>query len=1604
MRRHLVGSELIERLLEEAGAAEHGGSELLRGFAAEVLKRVDERYFYRHRITTLPAQLLDSLRWLESVVGQAGPSVRIFDPQDDVHGYALEGTILETAMPDQPFIVDTLKLCLSELDVRLLNSLNVILPVVLDGEGGIARFDAGAEALHRTSYTRWYLELDGTAPEALADLVRDRLALAREVVCDFHRMVRAVKVVANEFEFLATLDSAHAADCEEVQSFLEWLPDDHFIFMGVSFYQRDPEGAVSIATERGLGSARGEARPSGPSTDAATSFFADSTAPRRPLLRVRKSTEEARMHRAGKVDEILVRLFDDRGQPSGGLIIHGLFTYKGLSEPGSQIPILSQKLARILDATDTVEGSYDRKALLNAFNTLPVEYLFEASRDRIAGLLEMNIGVNSQREVRSKVVINDDASSAYAFVALPKAHYSDDVRVAMQAALKTALRASYVDHRVHLDKYGTVALHFYLTGARRFRRADATAAEEALVRIGTPWQYRLLQQLEADNDPHPVPEGHARWAERFPEAYTDITTVEQAVTDIHHLEEVLRTGAMRFDIVAHPSAEGEAYIRIYSREPLKLTAILPVVDNFGVVVLEQASVTVPVVEAPELTVSTLRVERGEHDLVAQRIDLIGGLLAVFRRQMRSDRLNRLLLVARLSWREVDLLRAFANYSRQLAHKLAAETVQKVLSTHNVFVETLVRLFRMRFDPDLQLDADRRALSVSTLGDTLRRYLQHVKSFEEDRVLRIFLDLCQAVVRTSFYRRSENGEHSIALKFECARIAEMPEPRPMAEIYVHHAQVEGVHLRGGRVARGGIRWSDRLDDYRSEVLGLMATQMLKNTLIVPVGAKGGFVLKDPVEDPNEARARADQLYRVFIRGLLSVTDNREDGRIVPPERVVRDDGDDPYLVVAADKGTAHLSDTANAISAEFGFWLGDAFASGGSVGYDHKIMGITARGAWVSARRHFREMGVDPEVDPITAVGIGDMSGDVFGNGMLCSRTMKVVAAFNHRHIFLDPDPDPERSFAERQRLFDLGRSQWSDYDAALLSPGGGIFDRGDKSIVLSPEVRDLLDTVEESVSGDALIRLILRADVDLLWNGGIGTYVKASGETQQEVGDKDNDRVRVDASELRCRVFAEGGNLGITMRGRVEYAARGGRINLDAVDNSGGVDLSDHEVNLKILLQPPVLSGSLEPEARNELLRAVGDEVCERVLANNFGQSLGISLDVVRSQNDAFAFAHATEQLRDRFGFSRTREHLPSQMDVVATRQERRLGFYRPELAKLTSYSKMLAFAELSAHPLGSHEEARPWLVEYFPARVVAEHPAALDGHMLYDEIAATAQVNHIIHHAGLTFFPRMMAATDRGATDVAVAWLMAEDYLGARALRREILAQGQLTASAEYHGLIAIEDALARAARWFLGTRPERLSLGVHAQLRSWAPIVERIQTRTRKLLPGEAGGQLDDDTQRAVAAGLPTDLAQRIAVLRFTCHVPLIAVLERATRGTVEDAAGLWFEVGYAMRAIPMVDAVATHPYRDAWDAIAIASIERALFRALGELAAALPGPGGETAAPRALERTLARSPGLARVRDALDKAVRSRVPVSGMFVLGERLAHEVAALQRGQRADEV
>jgi glutamate dehydrogenase len=702
---------------------------------------------------------------------------------------------------------------------------------------------------------------------------------------------------------------------------------------------------------------------------------------------------------------------------------------------------------------------------------------------------------------------------------------------------------------------------------------------------------------------------------------------------------------------------------------------------------------------------------------------------------------------------------------------------------------LFRSFAARFDPSLTGD---RAALMAEAGEGVRRILESVGSLAEDEVLRALANLIRCALRTNFYQRPERP--AVSIKVDSRKVEGMPSPRPMFEIYVHSRLLEGIHLRGGKVARGGIRWSDRHDDFRTEVLGLMKTQMVKNSIIVPVGSKGGFVLKGKVPPRPGLDAYLIDRYREFVSGLLDITDNIVDGKVIHPPDVVRHDGDDPYLVVAADKGTAHLSDTANSVSAQYGFWLGDAFASGGSVGYDHKKVGITARGAWECVKHHFRNLGKDIQTEPFSMSGIGDMAGDVFGNGALQSRATRLVAAFNHLHIFIDPDPDPAKSYAERERMFRLPRSSWRDYNAALISKGGGIFDRSAKAIPLSPEARKLLDIESDSASGEEVIRRILAARVDLLYNGGIGTYVKASIEEDAEVGDRANDRVRVDGKEVRARVVAEGGNLGLTQRARLEYWSRGGLINTDAVDNSGGVDMSDHEVNLKILMDLLVKKGVLKgKEERNRILMELTEEVASLVLADNANQARALTLDGMRSAARYEEFVALIENMLGAGVLNRADDAIPTQAELLAS-PERKRGLPRPLLAVLLGHTKMWAFEMAMESEFPDSPASRPFLEAYFPRPIREGFAEHLGGHTLRREIVATAAVNHLVNNAGVTFLSRVMAATDAGIGEVMTAYFEAERDAGADALRQKTLQTG-LSAEAEHKALLGVEQGLEAEA-----------------------------------------------------------------------------------------------------------------------------------------------------------------------------------------------------------------
>ena len=1125
-----------------------------------------------------------------------------------------------------------------------------------------------------------------------------------------------------------------------------------------------------------------------------------------------------------------------------------------------------------------------------------------------------------EHDVRVHVAQNPYMEGAFVLGALPRSRWSDRLRSDVQAMLVEATGGTVTDHGVFVGRYQTMLVHYYLTDVNRLGEDVRGAISDGLRELATPWQTRVHRALHQSFGEARADALIVRYGAAFADIYQQVTPPDRTARDIEMLEQLGDDGGIEVDLFR--DAKGRVNLRIYQTSDIILSDILPVLDDFGVSVVDQFSDEVHPLHGPARVIDTFRLQGvwglDEEAILARAGHLIDGLKAVFEKRMPADILNRILMRANIPWPAVDMIRAYNGYARQLGLRYTLSRIQEILLAQPAMVGMLWEFFQAKFDPDLPGRRDR---AVEAASEALLDALRGVSDHDQDVTFRTLHNLIDCTLRSNFYR-ADRIDHYISLKIDCARVKQMPSPRMKYEIYVHHRDVEGVHLRGGNIARGGIRWSDR-EDYRREVLDLVSTQMVKNVLIVPEGAKGGFFMKHAKGDPKLRRQRADELYQIFIRGLLDVTDNFKDGAVVHPARVVTHDGDDPYLVVAADKGTAHLSDTANKLSRAYGFWLDDAFASGGSNGYDHKEVGITARGGWVTVRRLMQEAGLDPNEQTFTCVGVGDPSGDVFGNGVVEHDKMKLLAAFNHRHIFIDPDPDPEVTYAERKRLFDAALG-WDHYDTSKLSKGGGIFSRRSKSVELTPEIQQMLGVLKKELPVDVVIRLLLRLNVDLLWNGGIGTYVKASHESHQDAGDPTNDDYRVNANELRCRMVGEGGNLGFTQAGRIEYALGGGRINTDAIDNSGGVDMSDHEVNLKILLNPMVAAGRLGFEERNTLLEELTEEVAADVLANNDLHGRQLSVDHVRSIRDPMFFSRTIDWVCRHSGVVRAALTLPSDDDLTR-RKAAGQGLTRPELAVLQAHVKMHVFKELNVTDSGVIPGFAERVLDYFPTRVASTWPEDIGSHMLQQSIGMTVVTNEIIADSGAQFFPLLMELTGRPVGDIARAWYQAAALVDLTGIRTALNAT-QASLEDRYGAWADATDAMTGlVAVWLSAGEPgpdnedhERIAEALKALSRCRGTVHEariraRAETYESRLISRNAAKPLsllgELTVAREIAKGHPEGERLASSVIRY-------------------------LSVGEASRLLPAIRALETRQAQGGWDPVAIGILRNRYIRLLREL----------------------------------------------------------------------
>ncbi|MSP56042.1 MAG: hypothetical protein EXR69_10620 [Myxococcales bacterium] len=1398
------------------------------------------------------------------------------------------GASLLSVMRDQPFIVDTIRKALRAHGATNVRGFHVVVRLVRTGND--VRLGSDGEGRPESVLRFTFDGLDPAWLSAVEDDLRDRLRLAVGLVADFEAMTATIE---------ATADSAFDVSGEdgiETAEFLRWILSDNFVILGISRFA--PTGAAPIL----LGADRTTDSPLWPAAE---------QAPFEGIVQVRKDSVEVPVHRNGRVDVIRINL------PTGQTVIRGLFTHRALTQPCRHLPILRRTLAAVLADSMQRPNSYRYRGLANIFDSLPTEWLFAATTEEIRSVIELVFDAEQDQQARVHIA-QRDFGTTFTLISLPERRYSDEVRSRIVALLAEITGATYTDSGLFAGRFDSVLLQIYQTGTRALTAEDKASLQTHVAQLTTPWSERVSEAFGEAFGSH-APVMLARYGEAFPTGYTEGISGAQAVRDIRQLEASRHDGQSSRTTAWLGDVNGSVHLRIYQSKEVLLTDLMPVIDNFGVVITDSSVFAVKPRSLPPQHIDLFRVAHvpgvQTPELLARSARFEDGLAAVFGKHMASDPFNKLLLRANLSWQEVDLVRAYFGYAKQLGLKHLMVRVQDILLNQAGCVTAIVSLFHAKFNPELPGD---RAAAIASAQSVVDERLRAIRTNDEDVVLRTLANLVDASLRTNFYR-NDRVCHYISFKVDHAKVKSMPVPRLMVEIYVHHREVEGLHLRGGPIARGGLRYSDRAD-FRTEILGLVTTQMVKNVVIVPEGSKGGFYIKYTIDDPAERRRKGDELYQILIRGMLDVTDNIVTVRdangvarseVVHPPRVVHHDGNDPYLVVAADKGTAHLSDTANKLSLAYGFWLGDAFASGGSKGYDHKVIGITARGAWVLVKRNFREMGLDAHVDEFTCMGVGDCGGDVFGNGVIETDKMKLQAAFNHVHIFLDPNPDAARTYVERRRLFD-GVLGWDHYNKALISAGGGVYDRKAKTIPLSPEVKAMLGTLEDELPPDQVMTLILKMPVDLFWSGGIGTYVRASWETNADANDPPNDAVRIAAPELRCKCVGEGGNLGFTQNARVEYALNGGRMNTDFVDNSGGVDTSDHEVNLKILLNPMVSSGRITEAQRNDFLRSMTDEVAQYVLEDNNSNGRLISLDVVRSARDPNPYGRAIDWLCNKGSVSRAFLCLPTD-DDLRRRAASRQGLVRPEIATVQAHVKMHVYKMLLAETTENITSAIPTfndiVMNYFPPAVRTTYGADVPGHMLHKAIGMTVLLTTVATDAGSHYFPMMMDLTGASAARAAGAWLHAMKLTGGNELKAALISANARPEGAYYAWTLYTDSLEALVALWLAPGSP--------------GPSAEDPESFAAALAALAANRTAADaNSARArvvqhVAKGIPEAVAARIVDASNAAQASEVCAVARARNESIQIAARRYQAIGQASRLLAATRAGGRGESR--WDPVA-------------------------------------------------------------------------------------
>jgi len=1525
--------------------------------------------------------------------------VALFDPASEAKDYGHNETVLVAVNDDSPFLFDSLLGEATAQRVRLRAVFHPIIP--MDGR--------------QTSVV--VLLLDPLVGEerraALVSGAEDALTQVRLAVRDWKAMQERLKEAIARLK--AEPGRVPEGELAESLAFLEWLGDNHFTFLGCRDYRysEDDGGRLDPVEGSGLGVlADRDALVLQKRSDRAglTAQVRDFLLQPTPLI-IAKSNRQSLVHRRASMDYIGVKRFGADGALLGERRFVGLFTSGAYSRRPADIPLLRRKVETVMARAGLAPSSHDAKTLAHILDTFPRDELFQISDDELYAVALGILRLSERPKVRAFVRFDRFDRFVSALVFVPRERYDEQASERIHAILARAFDGRSTSAVPTLDESALVRIHYIVTRNETPRPAvDISRLEDDIRAAIRTWDDGFADALRAR---YGEIEGLGLFhdqAQGVPARYRDAFTPVEAVEDVAALRALARNSKTpaieaRVQRRAH-DAHSVLRIKLYGRgAALPLSLSLPIFENFGLRVIAEDAYTIALKteddalrEAFVLDFLMERADQGAADLAAIKQRLEEGFHAVVAGEAESDGFNRLVIGAALGWRDVTILRAAAKFLRQAAIQFSQDYMEQALARNPDIARLLVELFHARSAPG--------GTSEEALHERIEGALGDVQSLDDDRIIRRLRNVIANVLRTNFNQADDVGRPKsyLSIKLDSEKLDELPAPRPHVEIFVYSPEVEGVHLRFGKVARGGIRWSDRREDFRTEVLGLVKAQQVKNAVIVPVGAKGGFFPKQLPANATreEVQAAAIAAYKTFINALLDVTDNlHHDGSVVPPENVVCHDGDDPYLVVAADKGTASFSDIANDIAERRGFWLGDAFASGGSHGYDHKRMGITAKGAWEAVKRHFRELGRDIQTEPFTCIGVGDMSGDVFGNAMLLSKATRLIAAFDHRHIFIDPEPDAEASWEERKRLFELPRSSWADYDKSKISKGGGVFARALKQIALSAEMKALTGVTVDFATPAEFIKALLKAPADLLFFGGIGTFVKAASQNNPDAGDRTNDAVRVNGAELRAKVVGEGANLGLTQLGRIEYALAGGRLNTDAIDNSAGVDTSDHEVNLKILMGGPLRRGDIKPVERDTILAEMTDEVARLVLMDNYDQTLALSVAVSRAPRDLDAHGRFVRDLEMRGRLDRAVEYLPDDGEL-RRRAQNGQGLTRPELAVLLAYAKLDLKAELIAGNLPDDPYFMPELTNYFPPAAAAKFGAELERHRLRREIVADVIANRVINLAGPVFVARMKEMSGAPAERIVRAFAVADGAFGFAAMKARIDALDGRMEPAVQIGMVAdIAEILRRLGLWFITNVPADADLGETVALHRRG--MEALRGSFSTLVSSYEAHDTEARIAALTAAGAPVDVAEDIAALPLMSAAPEIALLARERSLDLDLVIGAYFAMGAEVGLDRLRGLARRIGGAEHWDRLAVRRISDDLFagqRALSAAALAMlpagQAKGGRADGAEAVKLWAAsKADALARAKSFLEALERSGDLSVAKLTLANSQIHELAGL---------